>query len=83
MQVPKKEDLECLNLWPVGSSGYDIEKIVIETILALCQHSGFGRVPQIAASIEEIWRRPESIEKFKKEQEERFEMLANSFKEGT
>jgi hypothetical protein len=83
MQVPKNEDLECLNLWPVGSIGYDTEKIIIETISALCQIGGFGRVPQIAASIEEIWRRPESIEKFKKEQEERFEMMANSFKERT
>jgi hypothetical protein len=83
MKTPSSEDLECLNLWPVGSSGYEIEKLTIQTIAALCEISGFGRVPQIAASIEEIWRRPESIEKFKKEQEERFEMLANSFKEGT
>jgi hypothetical protein len=79
MKTPSSEDLECLNLWPVGSNGYETEKLVIQTIAALCEISGFGRVPQIAASIEEIWRNPDLIEELKKKQKARLEMLAKAY----
>ena len=63
---PTLNDLECLILWPKGSRGYDVEREMIADLLALCKDHGFGRVPQVAAAIEEIWRDPGMVEKYKR-----------------
>ncbi len=38
--------------------GESEERLLVERLLSLCQQHGFGRVPQLAAQIEEIWRDP-------------------------
>lgn len=63
---PTADDLACLNTWPIGSRGHQKEQQVIEVLLALCKDHGFGRIPQLAAQIEQVWRNPESIAAFEK-----------------
>lgn len=52
--------LDCLNAWPEGTEGHEIDEEVIHIINKLCQLHGYGRVPQLANAIEEIWRDPET-----------------------
>ncbi len=58
MKTPSINDLECLILWPKGSVGYAEEYALVSSLLRLCDRHGYGRVPQLAAAIEEIWNDP-------------------------
>jgi len=73
------EMLTCLILWPDGTLGYAQEKQVVRLLNQLCKEYGYGRVPQLAAAIEDIWRRgSEGIghhEAVKKEHFERMKWL--------
>ena len=51
-------ELECLILWPAGTVGAQEERQLIQLLNLLCQRHGYGRVPQLTAAIDEIWRDP-------------------------
>lgn len=53
------EQIECINSWPNGTLGNSTERLVIQELNDLCKRFGYGRVPQIANALEEIWRNPE------------------------
>lgn len=53
------ETLTCLTCWPDGTVGEQRELQAIRIINHLCKELGYGRVPQIAAQIEDLWRNPE------------------------
>jgi len=55
--------LDCLPLQ------YEDSELVI-LLNRLCKVHGYGRVPQFAAMIEDIWRNPEKIAEYKKKQQD-------------
>lgn len=68
--------LDCLNSWPEGTRGYVQEQELISILNSLCKNHGYGRVPQLAASIEEIWRNPEvKIIEYEKIQDEHMKFM--------
>lgn len=67
--------LECLNSWPEGTAGYDIDAELISIINLLCKQHGYGRVPQIAASIEDLWRHPEKLVEYQAAHDERMNLI--------
>ena len=73
--APSFEELECLILWPKGTIGYNNELLAIKTLHNLCKAQGFGRIPQLANCIEEIWRDPNKVEEYKKLKEEHFKLM--------
>jgi len=64
--LPTLEDLQVLNMWPPGTVGETEDSEMIKTLLDLCQKHGFGRVPQVAAEIEDLWRHPEKRQDYAK-----------------
>jgi len=62
-KTPKVEDLDCINVWPKETVGYYREKNVLIDLLLLCKEHGFGRIPQLAQEIEDIWRHGEEAKK--------------------
>lgn len=68
-------DLKCLILWPVGSPEYYIELRIAMTMLDMCKDIGYGRVPQLAAQIEEIWRDPAKKDEYEKWNQKHLELL--------
>ena len=73
---PVLDDLLCLNGWPEGTIGYNQETRIIALLLTLCQGHGFGRIPSLAAQVEDIWRHPERIEYYQQVRDRRQELLA-------
>lgn len=53
------EQIECLNGWPVDHAIHAQERQLIQHVNQLCITFGYGRIGQIAAALEEIWRNPE------------------------
>lgn len=83
MDEPSLQDVECCIFWPKGTKGYLDEQYLIIQLLALCKQHGFGRVPQLAAQIESIWRDPKaSKKKINKAREAHFKMMRESWSEG-
>jgi len=77
MERPRITDLyDALVLYPPGSRGEEHDKKMIRELLGLCEMHGFGRVPQVANAIEEIWRDPERLEHYKKLKESHQKLLA-------
>jgi len=72
---PTEEELQCLVDWPEGTTGNQDEKSMLKCLIALCDSQGFGRVHQMMNAIEEIWRDPKKVEKWKKLKTERFASL--------
>lgn len=72
---------ECLITWPQGTKGYAEEKILVLTLITLCEKYGYGRVPQLAKQIEELWRDPNSKEKFERSKEAHFRMMREGWEE--
>lgn len=64
MEQPTLKQLECLISWPAGSVGEQQEMVAIAVLLSLCRKHGFGRVPQLACAIEDIWRNPDRIKHY-------------------
>lgn len=63
-KIPSLRDLDCLITWPRGSVGEAQDMALLSRLLSLCEQHGFGRVPQLAAEIGEIWRDPAKREAF-------------------
>ena len=66
------KDIECLNGWPKGSTEYHHEEAALNALLDMCKKFGFGRLPQMASQIEELWREDKTSEDFEKQRQERF-----------
>lgn len=69
-------ELECLNSFPKGARGYLEEKKLIELLNALCGHYGYGRVPQIAEQIKNIWYNPDMVVEYETQRQKQLEYLA-------
>jgi hypothetical protein len=78
MKTPTLEDLECLVMWPEGSRGYVQELAALDVLLGLCNRHGFGRLPQLAKQIEDIWQHPEKIEEYKAIQEKHMKLMTKA-----
>jgi hypothetical protein len=74
-ETPTIEQLKSLIRWPEGTVGYQNELDMLIKMRALCEAHGYGRVPQIAAEIEDIWRNPENVEKYLKKQKEHNDLM--------
>ncbi len=72
---PTLNDLDCLVTWPRGTVGEHNDRFLIEQLLSLCQLHGFGRVPQLAAQIEEIWRDPARCEVYERSKVRHLQMM--------
>ncbi len=70
------KDLACLNGWPEGTKGFLEEEWVLETLNALCKSFGYGRVPQLAKHLEEIWRDPAAVARHEELRRRHLKMLA-------
>lgn len=79
-EPPTLEELQCLIMWPEGTNGAKRERALIDTLFYLCEEHGFGRVPQITAAIEDIWRNPENVKKYKKMQETHRKLIEGDIK---
>jgi hypothetical protein len=73
-------DLHCLILWPEGSRGWAKEERLITLLNLLCKEYGYGRVPQLAAAIEDIWRNPERTEHYRRQQADHLEFMEATMK---
>ena len=76
-ETPTIEQLKSLIMWPEGTVGYQNELDMLVKMHALCEKHGYGRVPQIANAIEDIWRNPENVEKYLKEQKAYNDLMAD------
>jgi hypothetical protein len=59
--VPKLRELDALILWPKGTVGEENERRAVAALLQLCKEFGFGRVPQLAKQIYDVWSSPETV----------------------
>lgn len=75
------EDVECLISWPDNTVGYDNEKILLQILIKLCEEQGYGRVPQLANKIEEIWRDPSKQKEYEQERKEHLARLSKGQEE--
>lgn len=73
--APSRTELECLITWPQGTVDAQEEREAIEGLLILCQKHGFGRIPQLANEIEDLWRFPEKRAGYKASKKARLDML--------
>jgi len=67
-EIVTDEQLKSLIRWPEGTVGYNDELHTLRQMKQLCEEHGYGRVPQLAKQIEDLWRHPENVEKYLKEQ---------------
>lgn len=75
------EEARCLILWPDGTRGYDQDQAAIIYLLMVANTIGYGRLSQLAAQIEELWRHPEKKAEFEAWRQEFLELQAGFFKE--
>ena len=52
------------------------ESQVVDILLSLCEKHGFGRIPQIASQIEDIWRNPEKLKEYQEWRKNHLEFMA-------
>lgn len=75
-KVPTDKDLiEAIVSWPKGSNGYVLESQVVILLNKLCKEHGYGRIPQMASIIQDIWNNPDKLEKYKKQIRDHLEQL--------
>lgn len=60
------KDVACLNGWPEGTNGHDWEQKAMQTLIALGQQLGYGRLAQLAGQINEIATTPEGAKKYRR-----------------
>ena len=72
------ETLSCLNGWPEGTIAHRDEELLIATLNRLCKDFGYGRVPQLAKAIEEIWRDPQAVERHEERRQKHLQMMAEA-----
>lgn len=75
MEPVTSKELQALNGWPAGTVGYLHDHEIIQTMNILCQQWGYGRIGQIAAALEDLWRHPEKIAEYEQFRDERMKLL--------
>ena len=60
--------LECLVGFPTGTIGASEDVELLRILNALCKQHGYGRVPQMAQWISDIWRDPGTVAIFQRHQ---------------
>lgn len=65
MNPVSDELLELLNGFPAGTMGFAEEEALLKALNLLCREHGYGRVPQLCAWLEELWRHPDRAEAFR------------------
>ena len=83
MKSPTLKELECLIRWPDLTVGAQEERTLVHQLLILCRKYGFGRIPQLASSIEQIWRDPEKIKEFQNQKEKHLQFMSECREEIT
>ncbi len=68
-QIKDVNVLDCLIHWPKDSIGWHQEKQILDLLNDLCKKHGYGRIPQLANQIREIWENPEVVQKFLERQD--------------
>lgn len=77
-KIPTFKQLRVLNSWPAGTRGEQEDDRLIAALLALCTEHGFGRVPQLAKQIEDIWRQPAYLAQYADQTAQHKVLLAKS-----
>lgn len=72
----QQDELKCLICWPEGTAGYANELALITILNRMCQESGYGRVPQLTAQIEDIWRNPGKVAEYQQQREHHLNELS-------
>ena len=80
-QRPTEESLKSLIRWPEGTVGYYSELKLLKQIKELCDEHGYGRVPQLSEQVCDIWRNPENVDKYLKQQKEHNDFMEECRKE--
>jgi hypothetical protein len=75
MDGPTPEELRTLVMWPEGCRGYFDEVTLVTVLNELMKTHGFGRVPQLASQIRELWDNPEKAKEFEKMRQEHLELM--------
>jgi hypothetical protein len=73
------DDLKCLVWWPNNSIGANQEEAAVRELVKLMNVIGYGRIPQLADQIRDIWYSPEKIAEYQKRKEEHLELLDANF----
>lgn len=58
-----------LILWPKGTHGYAQEEAALRILIGLADLIGYGRLPQIAAQLEQLWRDPTLASQFEQQRQ--------------
>lgn len=74
LDAPSLDELECLICWPKNTVGEREERALTKALLELCRQHGFGRVPQLAAQIEDIWRNPDKVMQYEKDKQDHIKL---------
>lgn len=64
-------EARCLIAWPDGTPGAAAEEAILGVLLDFCNRYGYGRVPQMARGLEDLWRDPASRERYERERADR------------
>ena len=81
MKRPEDESIKSLIRWPDGTKGYYSELNLLRDLRRLCDEHGYGRVPQLAEQVEDLWRNPDKIDEYLKEQKKHNEFMSHCRKE--
>lgn len=63
-------DARCLIMWPEGTRGYDQEEAAIMYLIMIANTIGYGRLPQLAEQIRELWYDPAKRTEFEQARQE-------------
>lgn len=75
MDILSEDILNCLVMWPKDTVGFQEEQQVVQLLNQLCIKHGYGRIPQLARQIEDLWRHPEKATLFEKQRKEHLDRL--------
>ncbi len=75
MKSPTLADLDVLVMWPPGTVGEAEERELVATLLQLCVKHGYGRVPQVASQIRDLWDHPERRTFYEREKHRHLKLL--------
>jgi len=69
------DDIECLISWPKGSAGEREERLLLHTLISLANAHGYGRLSQLAAQLEDLWRHPENVTLYEKSKKDALALM--------
>lgn len=68
-------ELDCLVMWPPGTVGESQEQAIVRVLNKLCRTHGYGRVPQLAQQIENLWRDASKAAEYEREKQNHLKFL--------